>query len=61
VNLKVYNVLGQKVATLVEEEKPAGEYEIKFNADKLKLNSGVYLIALNVLGTFLARKVLLVK
>lgn len=61
VNLKVYNVLGQKVTTLVEEEKPAGEYEIMFNADKLKLNSGVYLIALNALGTFLVRKVLLIK
>ena len=32
VTLKVYDVLGDEVATLVNEEKPAGTYEIKFDA-----------------------------
>jgi photosystem II stability/assembly factor-like uncharacterized protein len=38
--LKVYDVLGNEIATLVNEEKPAGNYEISFNASKL--SSGVY-------------------
>ncbi len=41
VTLKVYDVLGNEVATLVNEEKPAGSYEVKFNATGL--SSGIYL------------------
>ncbi len=32
VTLKVYDVLGNEIATLVNEDKPAGEYEVKFSA-----------------------------
>jgi photosystem II stability/assembly factor-like uncharacterized protein len=32
VQLKVYDVLGNEIATIVNEEKPAGTYEIEFNA-----------------------------
>jgi DNA-binding beta-propeller fold protein YncE len=39
-SLKVYDVLGNEVATLVNEEKPAGSYEVDFNASHL--SSGVY-------------------
>ncbi len=38
--LKVYDILGNEVATLVDEEKPAGKYEVNFNASKL--SSGIY-------------------
>ncbi len=38
--LKVYDVLGREVATLVNEEKPAGRYSIAFDASKY--SSGVY-------------------
>ncbi|PJA99437.1 MAG: peptidase S8, partial [Ignavibacteria bacterium CG_4_9_14_3_um_filter_36_18] len=38
--LKVYDVLGNEVATLVDEEKPAGDYEIEWNASAF--TSGVY-------------------
>ena len=31
--MKVYDVLGNEVATLVHEYKPAGIYEVEFNAD----------------------------
>ncbi len=41
VTLDVFNVLGQKVATLVNEVKPAGEYSISFDASSL--SSGVYI------------------
>ncbi len=40
VKLKVYDVLGNEIATLVNEEKPAGVYEVEFNASHL--TSGVY-------------------
>jgi photosystem II stability/assembly factor-like uncharacterized protein len=43
--LKVYNVLGKEVATLVNEELPAGEYEIEFNASTLA--SGIYFYELS--------------
>ncbi|AFH50661.1 Putative carboxypeptidase [Ignavibacterium album JCM 16511] len=38
--LKVYDILGNEVVTLVNEEKPAGYYEVEFNATEL--SSGVY-------------------
>jgi hypothetical protein len=40
VQLKVYDVLGNEVATLVNEVKPAGSYEVEFNASKF--SSGIY-------------------
>ena len=47
--LKVYDVLGNEVATLLNEEKPAGEYEVEFNA--AGLSSGIYFYKL-VSGSF---------
>jgi hypothetical protein len=38
--IKVYDVLGNEIATLVNEEKSPGEYEVKFDASNL--SSGVY-------------------
>ncbi len=40
VSLKIYNVLGKEIKTLVNEEKPAGTYEINFDASQLP--SGIY-------------------
>ena len=40
VELKVYDNLGREVVTLVNEQKPAGSYEIEFNASNL--SNGVY-------------------
>jgi hypothetical protein len=40
VTLKLYNVLGQEIETLVNEEKTTGIYEVKFTAKDL--TSGVY-------------------
>ncbi len=40
VELRVYDLLGREVATLVNEEKPAGTYEVTFHASGL--SSGVY-------------------
>lgn len=49
VTLKVYDLLGNEVAELVNAEKEPGYYEVKFNADKLA--SGVYLYKLQA-GSF---------
>jgi len=38
--LKVYDVLGNEVATLINEEKPGGSYEVEFNGESLP--SGIY-------------------
>jgi photosystem II stability/assembly factor-like uncharacterized protein len=59
VTLKVYDILGREVATLVNEEKAAGEYEVEFNAANLP--SGIYFYQLKA-GSFVeARKMVLVK
>ncbi|MDZ7261252.1 MAG: T9SS type A sorting domain-containing protein [candidate division KSB1 bacterium] len=49
VNLKVYDVLGREVVTLVNETKPAGIHQVTFNASHLP--SGVYFYTLKA-GTF---------
>lgn len=56
VSLKVYNVLGKEIATLVNEEKPAGSYEADFDA--IELPSGIYLYTLHV-GEFIQLKKML--
>ncbi len=40
VTLKIYDVLGNEVAMLINEDKPVGEYEIEFNGNNI--SSGVY-------------------
>jgi len=48
VNMKVYNVLGQEITTLINSNYVAGPHEVKFNASNL--NSGVYFYKLIVNG-----------
>lgn len=45
VKLEVYNILGQKIATLIDEKQYAGRYEVVFKAEEL--SSGVYFYRLN--------------
>ncbi|MDZ7291671.1 MAG: SBBP repeat-containing protein [candidate division KSB1 bacterium] len=56
VTLKVFNLQGQEIATLVSETKPAGEYEIKWNPNNLP--SSVYVYRLQA-GEFAETKKLL--
>jgi hypothetical protein len=44
VNVKVFDVLGEEIETLVDEEKPTGNYEVKFSANRL--SSGIYFYTL---------------
>jgi len=57
--LKVYDILGNEVATLVNEEKPAGEYVVEF--DGSKLSSGIYFYTLNFGNQRISRKMCLIK
>ena len=59
VTLKIYDILGKEVAELVNEEKPAGQYEVKFNASKL--TSGVYLYTLKAGNYTETKKMVLIK
>ncbi len=60
VSLKVYNLLGDEVATLVNGRQEAGSYTVPFNANKgtLSLASGVYFYRLEA-GPFVSMKKLI--
>ncbi len=64
VQLKVYDVLGNEVATLVDEFKSAGLYEVEFNGhsdDGQNLSSGIYFYRLKA-GSFVeTKKMILLK
>jgi hypothetical protein len=45
VSLKIFNAVGKEVAVIVNEEKPAGEYKIQFDASDL--SSGIYFYQLS--------------
>jgi hypothetical protein len=53
ISLKVYDMLGNEVATLVNESKTAGEYEVEFNAATIA--SGIYFYRLQA-GDFVETK-----
>jgi hypothetical protein len=51
VSLKVYDVLGNQVTTLVDEYKPAGEYDVEFSVGQDSspdIASGIYFYQLRV-------------
>ncbi len=57
--LKVYDVLGNDVATLVNEEKPAGVYEVEF--DPSGLSSGIYFYKLQAGTSTQIKKMILMR
>ena len=63
VTLKVYDILGNEVAALVNEEKPAGEYEVEFNSSfgNRHLVSGIYFYTLTSGSFTQSRKMMLIK
>jgi hypothetical protein len=59
VTLKVYDVLGNEITTLVNEQKAPGTYEVRFDAGNLA--SGMYVYKLQA-GSFIqTRKLMLMK
>jgi agmatine deiminase len=69
ITLKVYDVLGNEVATLVNEEKPSGSYEVEFSAkggsasggNAYNLPSGVYFYQLKTSSFVETKKMILLK
>jgi murein tripeptide amidase MpaA len=58
-SIKVYDVLGNEVAVVVNEYKPAGSYEVEFN--KSTLSSGLYIYTLKTGNNILSKKMLILK
>lgn len=59
VSLKVYNILGKEIATLVNDIKGVGQYEVNF--DGKDLSSGVYFYTLKTNNFTQTRKMILMK
>ncbi|MCH8035074.1 MAG: T9SS type A sorting domain-containing protein [Bacteroidetes bacterium] len=63
ITIKMYDVLGNEIATLVNEEKPAGSYEVEFHTAiySWQLTSGMYFYQLKVGNYVETKKMLLIK
>ncbi len=59
VNISVFDILGRKVATLVNQKQTPGKYKVKFNGSKL--SSGVYLFKLTSGNVSITKKMELIK
>nr|MCU0406331.1 T9SS type A sorting domain-containing protein [Ignavibacteriaceae bacterium] len=59
VKLSVYNLLGEEVTTLVNNEQKAGRYEVNFNAKEL--SSGIYMYRLESNNFLSIKKMILIK
>ena len=57
--LKVYDILGREVATLVNEQKKAGYYEVEFDA--ANLTSGIYFCRMQAEDFVDTKKMILMK
>ena len=64
VTLEVFNMLGQKVKTLVDKQKPAGFYRVSWdgtNEQGLKMSSGIYYYTIKVGSVTESKKMMLLK
>ena len=64
VSLKIYNILGQEVKTLINDKKSAGIHQIKWdgtNNNGIKVNSGIYLYRLQTGDFVKTKKMILLK
>lgn len=59
VTMKIYDIVGNEIAVLLSEEKPAGSHSIEFNASRLA--SGTYIYKLQAGNNIQTRKMLLLK
>lgn len=61
VTLKIYDILGNEIATLVNEEKEPGIYRVEFNTQDYQLASGIYLYRLQAGSYVETKKMMLMK
>jgi hypothetical protein len=59
VNIKVYNMLGQEIANLVDDILPAGGHSVVFNASNF--SSGIYFYRIHAANNTITRKLVLLK
>ncbi|MBD3288115.1 T9SS type A sorting domain-containing protein [candidate division KSB1 bacterium] len=59
VNIQIYNLRGQYIATLVDKQHIAGKYSVIFKGDHLQ--SGIYLCRMNIQNNVLIKKITLIK
>jgi len=59
ITLKIYDIIGNEIETLVNEEKLKGIYQVNWNA--VKLPSGIYFIQLKTASNIQSRKMILLK
>jgi len=59
VKIEIYNIIGQKIETLINIPMPAGYYEVEFNGQNL--SSGIYLYRIEAGEWIDVKKMLLVK
>ena len=59
VEIKIYDLTGREVTTLVNQEKTGGEHEIEFDAAKYGLCSGVYFYQI-IAGNFKSTKKMMI-
>jgi hypothetical protein len=59
VTLKIYDILGKEITTLVNEQKSAGRYEVEFDGDNL--NSGIYFYSITAGSFTQTKKMMLIK
>jgi len=57
--LKVYDLLGREITTLINEEKPAGKYNVSFDTHSYGVSSGVYFYRM-IAGNYSATKKMVV-
>ena len=61
VSLKLFDILGNEIATLVNEEKDAGAHDLELDISDYKLTSGVYLFRIQAGNFIAARKMVVMK
>ena len=61
VTLKVYDMRGREIATLVNAKQSAGKHTVEFNAAQYNLSSGVYVYSINAGSFFDVKKLIMVK
>ena len=59
VNIKVFNLLGEEVATLINSELSSGNYEVNFNG--AKLSSGIYFYTITTNNFVDTKKMIMMK
>ena len=59
--LKIYDILGNEVSTLLKGERSQGKYSVKFNPAQIGLASGVYIYELRFKGKYLSHKMIYLK